>query len=110
MNKHARWDGEEIVTETDEPQDDATRIKLVPFHEIKLGTDTRYRVKGIIPYTGLVVVWGPPKCFKSFWTFDVVMHIALGWEYRGRRVQQGDAVYCAFEGQKGFEARAEAFR
>ena len=85
-------------------------IKLVPFHEIKLGPESRYRVKGLIPYTGLVVVWGPPKCFKSFWVFDLVMHVALGWEYRGRRVQQGHAVYCAFEGQKGFEARAEAFR
>jgi hypothetical protein len=38
------------------------------------------------------------------------MHVALGWEYRDRRVQQGPVVYCAFEGQKGIEARVEAFR
>lgn len=87
-----------------------SRIRLVPFKEIKLGTERRYLVKGIIPRTGLVIVWGPPKCGKSFWTFDLVMHLALGWEYRGRRVQQGPVVYCAFEGQKGFEARVEAFR
>ena len=38
------------------------------------------------------------------------MHIALGWPYRGRRVEQGPVVYCAFEGADGFYRRAEAFR
>jgi hypothetical protein len=87
-----------------------SRIKLVPFNSIKLGTDRRYLVKGLIPYPGLTVIWGPPKCGKSFWTFDLAMHVALGREYRGRRIQQGPVVYCCFEGQIGFQARAEAFR
>jgi len=38
------------------------------------------------------------------------MHVARGISYRGRRVHQGTIVYCAFEGQGGFEARAEAYR
>jgi hypothetical protein len=38
------------------------------------------------------------------------MHVALEWEYRGRRVHGGDVVYCAFEGADGFKRRAEAFR
>jgi hypothetical protein len=38
------------------------------------------------------------------------MHVALGWAYRDRRVQQGPVVYCAFEGQTGIEARVAAFR
>jgi AAA domain len=38
------------------------------------------------------------------------MHVALGWQYRDRRVQQGSVVYCAFEGQTGIQARVEAFR
>ena len=57
-----------------------------------------------------MIVWGPPKSGKSFWVFDLVMHIALAWQYRGRRVQPAPVVYCAFEGQSGFEARVEAFR
>src|SRR5262245_37000509 len=87
-----------------------SRIKLVAFDEIKLGTDARYLVKGIIPREGLIVAWGPPKCGKSFWIFDLAMHVALGWPYRDRKVQQGPVVYCAFEGQTGIQARAEAFR
>jgi hypothetical protein len=87
-----------------------SRFQLRRFDELKVGTGRTYLVKGLIPHTGLVVVWGPPKCGKSFWTFDLTLHIALGREYRGRRVQQGPTVYCAFEGGSGYNARAEAFR
>jgi hypothetical protein len=86
------------------------QFQLIPFDKIALGAERVYLVKGIIPRTGLTVVWGPPKCGKSFWTFDLVMHVALGWDYRDRRVQQGSVVYLALEGGEGFKARVEAFR
>lgn len=86
------------------------RVRLIAFNDIKVGKQRRYVVKGLIPRVGLTVVWGPPKSGKSFWTFDLVMHVALDWEYRGRRVSHGPVVYCAFEGQTGLEARIEAFR
>ncbi|MGC2410951.1 MAG: AAA family ATPase [Methyloceanibacter sp.] len=86
------------------------RIRLVAFDDIKLGTEPRYLVRGLIPLVGLTVIWGPPKCGKSFSAFDLMMHVALGWEYRSRRVQQGTVVYCAFEGQSGIRGRVEAFR
>ena len=90
---------------TDAPEEKVIEIKprfnLIPFDQVTVGTERLYLVKGLIPRTGLVVAWGPPKCGKSFWTFDLVMHIALGWDYRGRRVQQGPIVYLALEGGKG---------
>jgi hypothetical protein len=86
------------------------KFRLKPFDRITMGSERAYLVKNIIPRAGLAVVWGPPKCGKSFWTFDLAMHVALGWEYRGRRVQRGSVVYLALEGGKGFEARVEAFR
>src|SRR5262245_58944472 len=86
------------------------RFTLIPFNDITVGSDRAYLVKGIIPYGGLVVVWGPPKCGKSFWTFDLMMHVALGRDYRGHRVQQGPVIYLALEGGRGFQARIEAFR
>jgi hypothetical protein len=84
--------------------------RLVPFEELKLGIKSPWLVEGVIPQLGLVAVWGPPKCGKSFWTFDLAMHIALRWPYRGRRVNGGPVAYLAFEGAAGFGARAEAFR
>jgi hypothetical protein len=40
----------------------------------------------------------------------MVMHVALGWEYRGRKIAQGPVVYVACEGEQGLSARIEAFR
>ena len=56
------------------------RIKLISLTDLAQLDDRRYLVKGIIPYPGLTVIWGPPKCSKSFWTLDLIMHVALGRE------------------------------
>jgi len=83
---------------------------LVPFADLKPGSEPPYLVDGLIPRVGLAVVWGPPKCGKSFWAFDAAMHVALGREYRGHRVAAGPVVYCALEGAHPFKNRIEAFR
>jgi hypothetical protein len=100
---------EEFKSRVAEPQAAPLLIKphrflLVPFDQIKMSTG------GLIPRAGLVVIWGPPKCGKSFLTLDLAMHVALGWEYRARRVKQGYVVYCAPEGAHGFVNRVEVFR
>jgi hypothetical protein len=86
------------------------RFELTRFNAVLVSSTAFYLIKGLIPRGGLVIVWGPPKCGKSFWTFDLAMHVALGISYRGRRVQQGAVVYLALEGGYGFRARIEAFR
>lgn len=86
------------------------RFDLIPFDQITCSSAPAYLVKGLLPRVGLAVMWGPPKCGKSFLAFDLMMHIALGWSYRDRRVQQGAVIYCALEGAEGFKARVEAFR
>jgi hypothetical protein len=84
------------------------RFELLSFDKIRLDTTPAYLI--ILPRVGLCVFWGPPKCGKSFLVFDLVMHVALGWEYRGRKVRQGGIVYCALEGCSAFKNRLEAFR
>jgi hypothetical protein len=90
--------------------DAAPRFRLIPFDEITQTPGSRFVVKNLIPAEGLTVVWGAPKCGKTFWVFDLAMHIALGREYRGRRVAQGPVIYIACEGERGLSARTEAFR
>jgi hypothetical protein len=60
------------------------RLRLIPFDEIKLGTESRYLVKGIIPRIGLVIVWGPPKCGKKYRT--VHPYTPNPYPYRTRTV------------------------
>lgn len=92
------------------PGEPRPKIRLTWFRNIKLSRTRRYLVKGLIPREGLTVVWGEPKCGKSFSVLDMMMHVARAIDYRGRRVQGGAVVYCAFEGQFGFSARVEAYR
>lgn len=85
-------------------------FQLVPFDDIRVTTRPDYLIKGLLPETGLAVVWGPPQSGKSFWAFDAAMHVALGWGYRDKRVRPAPVVYVAGEGQGGFKKRVEAFR
>jgi hypothetical protein len=60
------------------PIEPGHRFRLVRFRNIKLASTAVYLVKGLIPREGIVVIWGSPKCGKTFWALDVGMHIALG--------------------------------
>jgi len=86
-----------------------SKFHLVRSKNVKLGTSPNYLIHGWIPREGLILIWGPPKCGKSFWTFDLLMHPALGWEYRCCRVERGTVVYIACEGERGLAGRNAAF-
>jgi AAA domain len=86
------------------------RFKLTHFDDVTLPTSSSFLVKNLIPRTGITVVWGRPKCGKSFWTFDLAMRVALGGPYRGQKTHQGPVVYLALEGSHGFRGRIEAYR
>ena len=88
----------------------AIRFVLTRFKDFALPDGDDYCVKGVLPGSGLAVVWGAPKCGKSFWIFDLLMHVVLNWPYRSHRVKQGSAVYICLEGDRGFRKRREAFR
>jgi hypothetical protein len=86
------------------------RFKLTNYWDMRPGIERPYLVDELIPSKGIVVVWGPPKCMKSFIMLDAMLHVAMGWEFHDRAVQQGPVVYCAFEGGHGFHKRIEAQR
>lgn len=91
-------------------REETHKYRLIPFSDLRPSSEQDYLVKGLLPRSGLAAIWGPPKCGKSFWLFDLLLHIALNWPYRGRRIVTGPVVYCAFEGADGFKKRVEAFR
>jgi hypothetical protein len=103
--------GSHVIAELSASKNALVAFPLQAFEKVRLHPERRnYLVKGLLANTGLAVIWGPPKCGKSFWAADLGMHIALGWDYRGHKVQQATVVYIALEGRHGFPARVEAFR
>jgi hypothetical protein len=107
LSAAATGEGGATVTPIPQPK---YRFKLMSFNDMRPGVEPLYLVDELLPIAGLVDIWGPPKCFKSFWTLDVMFHVAMGWEYRDRYVHQGTVVYCAFEGAHGYKKRIEALR
>ena len=88
----------------------AAKFPLVPFDDLKPGTGTRLCRQGPIAAHRTRRLLGTTKVRQELLRLRPLMHVALGWQYRERRVQQGPVVYCAFEGAAGFHKRAEAFR
>lgn len=66
-------------------------------------------VKGVLPKAGLAVVFGESGSGKTFFVLDMIAHIALGQEWRGKKVEQGSVIYICAEGVSGFRNRLEAY-
>jgi hypothetical protein len=92
-------------------QEPKSRFKIAPSWELQPGTTEQpYLIDELIPAKGIVLLWGPPKCLKSFKVLDMMWHVANQWEYRDRAVRGGLVMYCAFEGSHGYTKRIEAIR
>lgn len=67
-------------------------------------------VKGVLPRSELVFLYGPPGSGKSFIALDIAGAVAQGVPWRGLKVRQGRVVYVIAEGQGGFRNRLHAYR
>lgn len=67
-----------------------------------------YLVKNLVNHGEFSAWYGPPKSGKSFVVLDLMLHIAAGRSWRGRRVRQGRVLYLALEGGNGIGNRLVA--
>jgi hypothetical protein len=67
-------------------------------------------VRNLFGTTTLALIYGEPGSGKTFLVTDLGMHIALGWDWFGRRVTAGAVLYVACEGMAGLSNRLAAFR
>lgn len=68
-----------------------------------------WRVKGVLPTTGLATIYGPSTSGKSFLAIDIAASIALGNDWFGHRVRKAPVMYVALEGEGGFPKRLRAW-
>ena len=67
-------------------------------------------VEDLLISGAMSVLYGPSNSGKTFFATDLSLHIALGWDWRGKAVAQGSVVYLAMEGSYGIINRIVAFR
>jgi hypothetical protein len=87
----------------------AQDFKLLPAHEFAQAKPLSWFIKEVIPCAEIGTIYGPSGVGKSFWSLDLMASIALGEDWRGRKVKPGRIVYIAAEGAGGFRNRVAAY-
>src|SRR6476620_11187022 len=71
--------------------------------------DPQWLVNGVLPESGLAVVYGPSGVGKSFVALDLALSIATGRDWNAHKVEAGTVVYVAAEGSVGVQQRVRAW-
>lgn len=87
----------------------APRYKLLGSDALRALPPLAWRVRGVLPASGVAALYGPSASGKSFLALDVAAAIAEGGEWFGCRVIPAPVVYVALEGEAGFRLRAAAW-
>jgi hypothetical protein len=76
---------------------------VLPSGRILMGTKDRLKVRqkgvidGILPDQGVVVLYGESQSYKTAVAQNMMMHVAYGLDWHGRKVLPGRVMYCAAE-------------
>jgi hypothetical protein len=97
----------ELLTQTRKP---AMRYTLLTDTDLAETPPMKWRIKGVLPDTGLAVVFGASGSGKSFLVLDMLQAIAAGASWYERRSEPCPVVYCALEGEAGVAGRVAAYR
>jgi hypothetical protein len=101
------------TAEEDAPQEatqQAQRGVLEWYRDIGAAASNGYLVKGFLDASAMSVLYGPSNSGKTFFGMDLAFHLALGQQWRGRRIKQTSVLYLAAEGGNGAANRIVAFR
>lgn len=70
---------------------------------------TVWHIKGVLPQAEVAAVIGASGSGKTFFVLDMLMAVATGSMWRGRRVKQCPVLYICAEGAGGFRNRLKAY-
>ena len=86
------------------------RFHLMTANDLAALPRPHWRVRGVLPETGLAAIFGPSGSGKGFLVLDLAQALAEGKDWFGYRVNQCPVVYCALEGEAGIPVRVSAYR
>lgn len=90
--------------------DTANRIDITWFRDVQANVETTDLVEDMLGTRAMYVIYGESGSGKTFFATDLGLHIALGWDWNGRHVEQTGVIYCAMEGTLGVQNRIAAFK
>lgn len=87
-----------------------SRFKLLDAKSVANLRPIPWRVKGVMPETGIAAIYGPSGSGKSFLAMDLALRVAKGDAWFQSRVTPCPVVYVALEGEGGLSNRLSAYR
>ncbi|WP_298128228.1 AAA family ATPase [Brevundimonas sp.] len=91
------------------PAGHPARYKLLHRDDILSIPPIQWRVKGLLPTTGLAAIYGPSGSGKSFLALDLAFAIASGEDWFGRRSVRCPVTFVMLEGEAGLHNRVVAW-
>jgi hypothetical protein len=102
-----RMDRSQVVPDAARP---AEPLQFFWANEVQPVLNGQFVVKNVIQLGSLIVVFGESNSGKTFFVLDLVLAVAGGQFWRGRKVTRGLVVYIAGEGTDGIKNRVAAYQ
>ncbi len=83
--------------------------KLITASELLKIEPPTWLIEEFLPVQSLAILYGPPKCGKTFVALDAGLALATGRPCQGHPTEPVDVVYIVGEGLRGFRTRFEAW-
>ncbi len=84
------------------------RFKLLTARDLANLPPVRWRVRGVLPETGVAAVFGASGSGKSFLVLDLLSAVAAGRPWFGCPAKAGEVLYIGLEGESGIAQRVRA--
>lgn len=94
---------------TTTPAPDKRTFKTFTFNDLKAMPQTKWLIRGIIPEATAGILSGETGSFKSFFSLDMALSIAIGIPWQGNDTKPGNVLYIAAEGFFTMLERARAW-
>lgn len=117
--KPANYDANDLLQELgtgalthllDHPKSPTMRFDLLSDDDLRKLPPIQWRIKNVLPKTGLAALFGASGSGKSFAVIDMSQAIASGREWFGYQAKPCNVIYCALEGEGGIAGRVQAYR
>ena len=70
----------------------------------------RWRIRDVLPETGLGMILGMSTAGKTFVALDMAAHVSLGMAWHGFKTYAAPVVYVGLEGEQGIQRRINAWK
>ena len=87
------------------PSSAGTPFEYALLKDLKPNLASQFVIKDLLPRAALGCCYAQPGAGKTAILVDMVLHVAAGREYRGRRVERQPVVFVALEGHSGIYNR-----